>query len=83
MKKYILIAAMIAIPATANAGMLMSAMSAGWPTKQAAAKYKLDAIGFDLRIYEWIPKDNPNVRCLVVAGNQNSTGVSCYNVKEK
>lgn len=68
---------------TASAGFLSAVRSSGWETKETK-KYKINVMNYDCRVYEWIPADNPNVRCVFVAGNENATGVSCYQVsKEK
>lgn len=85
MNKLIKIALLSAllVTSTSHAGLFDSAMTSGWEDKNPSAKYKLDVYGFDVRVYEWIPKDNPNVRCVFVAGNENSSGVACYDVKEE
>lgn len=68
---------------TASAGLLSAVRSSGWETKKTK-KYKIDVMNYNCRVYEWTPEDNPNVRCVFVAGNENATGVSCYEVsKEK
>jgi len=64
---------------TASAGFLSAATTTGWPTKDTVA-YKLDTRGYDVRVYEWTPDENPNIRCVFVAGETNSTGVACYEV---
>lgn len=68
---------------TAHAGLLDSVATGGWKTKQTTTKYKLSTYGYDVRVYEWAPKDNPDVRCVFVAGNKNSSGVACYKAKKK
>lgn len=84
MKKLLLaglLATAIATPA--HAGLFDSVATGNWPTKSVTAKYKLDTYGYDVRVYEWTPKDNKNVTCVFVAGNENSSGVACYDKKTK
>jgi len=88
MKKILIIAALVMItPMTAQAGWLgnaaMNAVSSSSETKKPTAQYQLDVTGTDVRIYEWQPKGNPDVRCVMVAGSENSSGVACYKVKVK
>jgi len=77
--KMALLVACLALPQVAQAGLLSASRSADWETK-ATHKYKIDVMNFDVRVYEWTPQDNLNVRCVFAAGNQNSSGVSCYDV---
>ena len=72
---------LLVLPLTANAGLLDSVMTSNFPTKQTTSKYKLDVYGYDVRIYEWQPQENKNIRCVFIAGNKNSSGVSCYKIK--
>lgn len=85
MKKIATLAIVLAsmFTSTAQAGWVDSLTTSNWPTQKPTTKYKLDSHGWDVRIYEWTPKDNPNVRCVFVAGNQNSSGVACYDVGSK
>jgi len=82
MKKYILaIITALMISTPAHAGMWDSLATSSWKDKKPSAQYKLDVHGYDVRVYEWIPEKNPRVRCVFVAGNKNSSGVSCYKIK--
>jgi hypothetical protein len=54
-----------------------------WDDIEPTAKYKLKTYGFDVRVYEWIPKYNPDMRCVFVAGETNSTGVACYQAQQE
>jgi len=65
----------------AQAGLLSAIRSAKWETKKTT-HYKLDVVNYDVRVYEWVPEDNKDVRCVFIAGKWNSSGVSCYNVKK-
>jgi hypothetical protein len=66
---------------TAHAGLFDSAMTSNWDTVESS-RYKLDAYGYDARVYEWIPLDNPGMRCVFVASNESS-GVGCYPAVEQ
>ena len=82
MKKILLVFTVLALVSSqSNAGILSSVVTSDWPTKDTK-KYKIEAYGFDVRIYESTPSDNKNVRCVFAAGNQNSTGVACYEVEK-
>ena len=70
------------VPNNSHAGFLSGVSTSGWDTTESD-HYKLEVNGFDLRVYEWTPNDNPNVRCVFVSGNTNSTGVACYEVSDQ
>lgn len=74
--------AMLMGASVAQAGLFDSAATSGWPTKEDVRKYKVSTYGYDVRVYEWTPLDNKNVRCVFVAGNENSSGASCYPVEK-
>ena len=76
------LSSLLMVTQIAHAGLISSFRSSNWETKPTT-KYKIDVMNFDVRIYEWTPADNPNVRCVFAAGNQNSSGVSCYNINSK
>lgn len=78
MKLTIATAALTALVATtANAGLFSSVATSDWDTKQSE-KYKLEAYGFDLRVYEWSPKGNPNVVCVTAFGENGPVGLQCF-----
>ena len=66
-----------------NAGLLSSVVTSGWQEKKPDHKYMVETHGFDVRVYEWTPKENKNISCVFVAGNSNSSGVACYPKKVK
>jgi len=70
----------LALSFNAQAGLFDSAMTSSWDSVESK-HYKLGAYGFDARVYEWTPLENPNVRCVFVASHKSS-GVSCYEVSE-
>ena len=81
MKKLFILISFILIASTAQAGWIASVANSDLPEVKPESKYELDTYGFDVRIYEWTPKDNKNVRCVLAAGNENSSGVACYEVQ--
>ena len=82
MKKIIvMLVVFLMISAPAFAGLFSSLATDDWPTENVRSKYKLSTYGYDVRVYEWTPKDNKNVRCVFVAGNENSSGTACYEVE--
>ena len=82
MKKVLLIGLLFAAT-SANAGIFSSVVTSDWELKKPSSKYMVETYGFDVRVYEWTPKDNPNYTCVFVAGNNNSSGVACYPKKTK
>ncbi len=80
MKKILLATTLIMFTLSAQASIWGAVASAGWREK-STTKYKLNVSGWDVRVYEWIPEDNEDVRCVFLAGSENSTGVACYDVK--
>jgi len=78
MKALLTITALSLLTMNAYAGLFDSAMTSSWDTVQSN-HYKLEAYGYDARVYEWTPLDNPNVRCVFIASNESS-GASCYTV---
>ncbi len=62
---------------SAQAGLFNSITTSGWDDKDVTSRYTLDVKGFDVRVYEWTPTANPNVRMVFVAG-ETSSGVGSY-----
>lgn len=48
-----------------------------YDTKPNSATYNVDAAGWDVRVIEWTPESNPNIRCMFVAGTAKA-GSACY-----
>jgi hypothetical protein len=69
MKKLFVLIALIA--GTANAGLIDSAMTQGWQTKETK-KYKLDMYGFDARAYEF--KTDNGMTCVAVFPGGSAVG---------
>jgi hypothetical protein len=34
------------------------------------SEYLIETAGWNIRVYEWIPADNPNTRCMFAAGSR-------------
>jgi len=65
---------------SAEAGIFDSIATSDWPVKQSKA-FKVEAYGFDFRVYEWQTESDPNTFCTVAIGNSNSSpymGLNCF-----
>lgn len=82
MKFTLALAALALTATTASAGLFDSMATSDWPTKESN-NYKLDAYGFDLRIYEWHPDGNPDITCITGFGEKGSIGLQCFESEEK
>jgi len=71
---------LVSFATSAHARWLGNAVSGSSETKNPTAQYQLEVTGTNVRVYEWQPQGNKNVRCVIVAGSTNSSGVSCYNI---
>lgn len=69
MKKILILAALVT--GTANAGLIDSVATQGWPTKETK-KYKLEMYGYDARAYEFTT-DN-GMRCVAVFPGGSAVG---------
>lgn len=70
----------------AQAGLRISTATNDWSTKEVESKYKVEVDGQTIRVHEWTPADNRNVRCVLVASDEGTSSVTCYaveNPKEK
>lgn len=70
---------LIATAQPAEAGLFDSMATSGWETR-TSDKYKLEAYGFDLRVYEWVSKNDPNTMCTAVFGQTGPTGMQCWKI---
>mgnify|MGYP001154969070 CR=1 FL=1 len=70
------------IATSANAGLFDSVATKNWDTK-ATEKYKIEAYGYDMRIYEWNPEGNPNITCITGFSEVGSIGLQCFKTEEK
>ena len=79
------IALSVIAASSANAGLFDSLATSDWPVKESNA-FKVEAYGYDFRVYEWVSEANPNVVCSVAIGNSNSApymGMQCFEKDEK
>jgi len=85
MKKSIaVIMAAIALAATpVQAGLFDSMATSGWPNKVPEQKYTLDVYGFDVRVYEWTPKEDKNARCTAMFSQSGPVGIQCWKKTDK
>jgi hypothetical protein len=70
---------------TASAGLLDMVATSDWPVKESNA-FKVEAYGYDFRVYEWVSEANPNVVCSVAIGNADRApymGMQCFEKGEK
>lgn len=67
------------ITSTANASLFDSMMTSDFPENKNAGKYKVDVYGFDMRVYEFIPKNAPDHVCIAAfsGGDSKSFQMEC------
>ena len=78
MKKLLLLSMML-LPLSASAGMWEKLSTIGDEVIKPTNTYNVEASGWNLRVVEWTPKNNPNVRCMFAGGSKKG-GVACYPV---
>lgn len=61
----------------AQAGLFGSMATANWPTVESIF-YKVEAYGFDMRVYEWHPEINPEMTCITGFGEVGAIGLQCF-----
>lgn len=70
--------------AAAAAALIASASTAGaffhfaWET-QLSHQFKVEAYGWDLRVYEWQSKSDPLMACSAVYTDGGPAGYQCWN----
>lgn len=69
------------LSASVQAGLWEKVTTLGAETIKPSAEYLIETAGWNIRVYEWIPADNPNARCMFAAGSQKG-GVACYSVND-
>lgn len=77
MKKLFLILALAIAPIAANAGLWEKLSTMDQPIVKPTAQYLVEAAGWNVRVVEWVPAYNPNVRCMFVGGSKKG-GATCY-----
>ncbi len=79
--KLIALFALFSLSLAASAGLWEKVTMMGAETLKPSAEYLIETAGWNIRVYEWIPADNPNTRCMFAAGSQKG-GVACYSVND-
>jgi len=64
-----------------QAGLWEKMTTIGAKTVKPSSEYLIETAGWNIRVYEWIPADNPNTRCMFAAGSQKG-GVACYSIND-
>lgn len=82
MKKLLLVLTLLSMSSIASAGWLPDLSTTVQEVKEVKV-YKLKSAGFsNLRVYEWTPLENPNIRCVFVAGSKKG-GTACYPISKQ
>jgi hypothetical protein len=71
----------LVVSLSTQAGLWEKMTTMGAKTVKPSSEYLVETAGWNIRVYEWIPADNPNVRCMFAAGSQKG-GVSCYSLND-
>ncbi len=79
--KLLTLFALFTISISVQAGLWEKMTTMGAKTVKPSSEYLVETAGWNIRVYEWIPADNPNVRCMFAAGSQKG-GVSCYSIND-
>jgi len=72
---------MFLLTLSAQAGLWEKVTTMGTQTVKPSSEYLIETAGWNIRVYEWIPADNPNVRCMFAAGSKKG-GVACYSIND-
>jgi hypothetical protein len=64
-----------------QAGLWEKVTTMGAQTVKPSSEYLIETAGWNIRVYEWIPADNPNTRCMFAAGSAKG-GVACYSIND-
>lgn len=82
MKKALLALALVTASTTVSAGAWERASTFFDKEVKPTSTYTVDASGWNPRVTEWTPADNPNWRC-VFAGATKAGGVACYPAQQQ
>jgi hypothetical protein len=66
---------------SSQAGIWEKMTTMGATTIKPSSEYLIETAGWNIRVYEWIPADNPNTRCMFAAGSEKG-GVACYSIND-
>ena len=72
---------MFLLTLSAQAGLWEKVTTMGAQTVKPSSEYLIETAGWNIRVYEWIPADNPNIRCMFAAGSKKG-GVACYSIND-
>lgn len=50
---------------------------------QTKSAYRVPALGFDVRAYEWSPQGNPDITCVMAFGQTHPVGMQCFETKKQ
>jgi hypothetical protein len=62
---------------SAQAGLFSSWSTGDWPTEESNA-FKVEAYGFDFRVYEWASPTNPDITCSASFTDSGAIGYQCF-----
>ncbi len=79
--KIVTLLAIAVLSLSAQAGLWEKVTTMGAKTVKPSSEYLIETAGWNIRVYEWIPADNPNARCMFAAGSQKG-GVACYSIND-
>ncbi len=79
--KLITLIAVFLLSLSVQAGLWEKMTTMGATTVKPSSEYLIETAGWNIRVYEWIPADNPNTRCMFAAGSQKG-GVACYSIND-
>jgi hypothetical protein len=80
LKSIVLAAAAVAVGTMAQAGLFSSAVS-DLPTQESTG-YRVEAYGWDVRVYEFTPVTADNVLCVMAFGSNGAVGLTCVVLPE-
>lgn len=66
---------------TGNMETVENLMTGNMETVEREA-YKIDAYGYDFRIYEWHPKNAPNMTCITGFREKANIGLHCFETQK-
>jgi hypothetical protein len=76
----LMIAAMT-VATTSDAGLFSSWATGDWPTQSSSA-YKVEAYGFDFRVYEWRSRSDTNILCTAGFTDEAAIGLQCLDTSK-
>ena len=70
--------AILSITSLAHAGLWTTVSGMNMKTIEPEAVYAVEAAGNNLRVYEWTPSGNSEIRCMFVSGEAKGGAIHCY-----